>query len=350
MDVFGCCSNFIQCSDAGTCLHLSDPEYTGCQYRLNLEAGRVFYGNKIGTAAVAQMHDTKELDKSVFLHCLNRVFAIYKREGSYQLSWNLTPEQVGIIEEAFDEAGIPYKPEIDDLNECIIDYPSVEDPAPANSRVVFEVAGEEYHVLNFNSWLIKKAVAEKIAKALENHFIPARVELRGKYANVTRVEPFIPEIKPAQTSVKPVEMPKETAQDSSVEAKVDKYVQVSLFDTYTVGAKIPEARTEIPKIITLPVTAEPITGGSIVLAKDEYWGTYRGELIEVFITRTLQIIIGTKAKVRILETLKGPRQDAILNPKGIVDREPYSAGSIQIFDVENVSFVEVCHESLSRTG
>jgi hypothetical protein len=349
MDVFGCCSNFIECSDARACLHSSDPEYTGCQYRINLEASRIFFGSNVGTAA-ATVYDTEEPDKSVFLHCLDRVFAILKREGSYQLSRDLTPEQAEIIEAAFDDAGIPYKPEIDDISECIIDYPSIEDPAPANSRVVFEVAGEEYHVLNFNFWLIKRTVAEKIAKAFENHFIPARVELRGKYANVTRVEPFIPETKPAQISVKPVEMPKEAAQDSSTEVKTDKYTQVSLFDTYTVSSKIPEARAEIPKIITLPVTAEPITGGSIVIAKDEYWGTYRGELIEVFITRTLQVIIGINARVRILETLKGPRQDAILNPKGIVDREPYPAGSIQVFDLENVSFAEECHENLSRTG
>ena len=41
---FGCCNDFILCSDAGHCLKAKDPDYNGCQYRKNLEAGRIFYG------------------------------------------------------------------------------------------------------------------------------------------------------------------------------------------------------------------------------------------------------------------------------------------------------------------
>ena len=41
---FGCCNDFITCSDALKCLHLDDPFYKGCGYRKNLEAGRIFYG------------------------------------------------------------------------------------------------------------------------------------------------------------------------------------------------------------------------------------------------------------------------------------------------------------------
>jgi len=41
---FGCCNDFIRCSDAGHCLKAKDPDYIGCQYRKNLEAGRIFYG------------------------------------------------------------------------------------------------------------------------------------------------------------------------------------------------------------------------------------------------------------------------------------------------------------------
>lgn len=42
--VMGCCNDFIRCSDAKTCLHKDDPDYHGCYYRKNLEAGHIFYG------------------------------------------------------------------------------------------------------------------------------------------------------------------------------------------------------------------------------------------------------------------------------------------------------------------
>lgn len=41
---FGCCNDFIRCSDARECLHKDNPEYNGCYYRRNLEIGRIFYG------------------------------------------------------------------------------------------------------------------------------------------------------------------------------------------------------------------------------------------------------------------------------------------------------------------
>lgn len=41
---FGCCSSYVECSDARHCIH-TDPAYaTACQYRANLESGRIFYG------------------------------------------------------------------------------------------------------------------------------------------------------------------------------------------------------------------------------------------------------------------------------------------------------------------
>lgn len=46
VDVFGCCNDHIKCSDAGKCLHYDDRFYNGCQYRCNLESGRIFYGCK----------------------------------------------------------------------------------------------------------------------------------------------------------------------------------------------------------------------------------------------------------------------------------------------------------------
>ncbi len=43
-DTFGCCHLFKECSDAKKCLH-RDPEHSkGCEYRKNIESGRIFYG------------------------------------------------------------------------------------------------------------------------------------------------------------------------------------------------------------------------------------------------------------------------------------------------------------------
>ena len=41
---FGCCSRFIECSDAKRCVHVNKLYATSCAYRRNLEAGNIFYG------------------------------------------------------------------------------------------------------------------------------------------------------------------------------------------------------------------------------------------------------------------------------------------------------------------
>ncbi|MCQ2535356.1 MAG: 3'-5' exonuclease [Lachnospiraceae bacterium] len=40
---FGCCSKYKQCSDARRCLHCNLLYATACQYRKNLEAGKIYY-------------------------------------------------------------------------------------------------------------------------------------------------------------------------------------------------------------------------------------------------------------------------------------------------------------------
>lgn len=43
-DTFGCCSSYVQCSDAKACIK-KDIMFSGrCAYRLNLKQGRIFYG------------------------------------------------------------------------------------------------------------------------------------------------------------------------------------------------------------------------------------------------------------------------------------------------------------------
>lgn len=44
VNLFGCCSLYLECSNERECLRWRDEEYLGCAYRRNLEAGRIFYG------------------------------------------------------------------------------------------------------------------------------------------------------------------------------------------------------------------------------------------------------------------------------------------------------------------
>lgn len=41
---FGCCSRFIECSDALKCVHENKLYATSCTYKHHLESGKVFYG------------------------------------------------------------------------------------------------------------------------------------------------------------------------------------------------------------------------------------------------------------------------------------------------------------------
>ena len=41
---FGCCSSFIQCSDAKKCVHENKLYGKACMYRSHLDAGEIFYG------------------------------------------------------------------------------------------------------------------------------------------------------------------------------------------------------------------------------------------------------------------------------------------------------------------
>jgi len=41
---FGCCSKFMECSDAKKCINPDVSISKGCLYRKNLEEGRIFYG------------------------------------------------------------------------------------------------------------------------------------------------------------------------------------------------------------------------------------------------------------------------------------------------------------------
>ena len=42
---FGCCSSFMECSDAKHCVHENKLYSTACTYRKHLDSGEIFYGN-----------------------------------------------------------------------------------------------------------------------------------------------------------------------------------------------------------------------------------------------------------------------------------------------------------------
>jgi len=43
-EAFGCCARYTDCSNALRCLHPNNLRSLACQYRKNLEGGRIFYG------------------------------------------------------------------------------------------------------------------------------------------------------------------------------------------------------------------------------------------------------------------------------------------------------------------
>lgn len=71
--------------------------------------------------------------------------------------------------------------------------------------------------------------------------------------------------------------------------------------------------------------------GSMVIASDEFWGTYTGILEE-----TIQTRVGIIAKVKIIENIIKPCQHAVFYPQNRYDRAPYVKDSIRSFKLENI--------------
>lgn len=44
--IFGCCSRYNECSNARKCIHPDQMYATACDYRKNLESGKIFYGKR----------------------------------------------------------------------------------------------------------------------------------------------------------------------------------------------------------------------------------------------------------------------------------------------------------------
>lgn len=44
VDIFGCCSRYVECSDQNKCIHPDIKIAQGCIYKTSLEKGKIFYG------------------------------------------------------------------------------------------------------------------------------------------------------------------------------------------------------------------------------------------------------------------------------------------------------------------
>lgn len=62
VDTFGCCSRYLECSEAGRCRHPDPGVSKSCLYRKNLDAGQCFYGKN---AASFSQETYLELERKV---------------------------------------------------------------------------------------------------------------------------------------------------------------------------------------------------------------------------------------------------------------------------------------------
>lgn len=230
--MFGCCSSFEICSDNLGCLHSDDNEYIGCQYRKNLEAGKVFYGKNAGKviafpAKPVVIEPTVKIEETiepiveptiaqpieVYISCYNRLFAVYSQNKNGN-SYALKPFEKEALELEFARLDIPYKVEATEPE--IVTEGSVEDPA--NSRVVFSLGEQKFRVLNANSYLIKRCYADGIVKAFKAKGLDARIELIGSYARTVPV--------PAQKASVPVQDKKPIEEVKVEKVEVAKVVEL----------------------------------------------------------------------------------------------------------------------------
>lgn len=194
---FGCCSKYTECSDNAACLFLADEEYSGCQYRKNLESGRIFYGKNAGKViaisnfvakdeqvvadapARSEKNNSKWVERRVYIDCYNRLFNVghLSRNG---FTYQLNAEELELVRHAFENAKVPFLTELVE-DKCVMEGDEVE---PANARILFKVNGseQEFVVGNYNSCPIRKRIADKICQALKAKGFVAKVEMFGSYS------------------------------------------------------------------------------------------------------------------------------------------------------------------------
>lgn len=58
---FGCCSEYLSCSDNKKCVHVNKLYARGCAYRRHLELGDIFYGKNANVQAIKSRHKSDGL-------------------------------------------------------------------------------------------------------------------------------------------------------------------------------------------------------------------------------------------------------------------------------------------------
>ena len=74
--------------------------------------------------------------------------------------------------------------------------------------------------------------------------------------------------------------------------------------------------------------------GSMVLARDMYWGSYVGIVVDRFTTH-----VGNRVKVQIECMIEAPLQCSILFSDQTYPREPYLVGSIHNFFEDEIEII-----------
>jgi len=143
-EVFGCCSSYVECSNDGKCLHPREEFYLGCQYRKNLEVGRIFYGKNAGTKV--QLPD----------------FSITIK-GSNWWSYRASEEQKNKVFDILTQAGIMHVP---------------SEEGYCGSRVLVDIEGDTYTYVLYapGSRMLPKSAAYSIQEKLER-LVHTRVEV-----------------------------------------------------------------------------------------------------------------------------------------------------------------------------
>jgi hypothetical protein len=169
-EAFGCCSSYQECSDTGKCIHGND-EYSGCQYRKNLEAGRNFY----------------------------RQYTICVKSNSWW-SYPAKPERAARVYALLQQAGILQPP---------------VHKSGCTSRVLIELDDKVYAIYSPGTRLMPKAAASDMAIKLKQ-YVPAKVDvLSGNHQQVGAIS-------------SPIMAPEKPKIPEPV--KKIKYEQISIFD------------------------------------------------------------------------------------------------------------------------
>lgn len=198
---FGCCSEYIKCSDEMKCTRIGNPEYIGCAYKVNLENGRIFYGKNAGKVinivrdeiAPKEIETVTNQQKNIieneiyerfaekdrlYIECYDRYFHV-GHIGGNGFTYSLENDEMETLIKLFIDNQIPHKKlKKTQLEEdmCIME----SDPESTNTyRVVISIPGfeQKFSIANFNSCGLIKKYVQGICKALTNKGIKAEIKV-----------------------------------------------------------------------------------------------------------------------------------------------------------------------------